>query len=64
MATIQEQIIQKFASVAPPGMQPAANPFVEVINIQTFKDFLLANLYIGAFYFLTYFLVGGNCPLT
>lgn len=28
MTTIQEQIIQKFSSVAPPGMQPALNPFV------------------------------------
>jgi hypothetical protein len=49
--------------VAPPGMQPAVNPFVSVLTINSFSDFLLANLYIGAFYYLTYFLVGGIFPL-
>lgn len=60
MPTIQEQIIQKFSSVAPPGMEPALNPFVSVITIRSFSDFVLANLYVGVFYYLTYFIVGGN----
>jgi hypothetical protein len=64
MATIQELIIQKFSSMAPPGMQAAHNPFVEVISINSLHDFLLATLYIGLFYFLIYFLVGGTPPPT
>lgn len=33
MSTIQELIIQTFASVAPPGMNPAPNAFVSVMEI-------------------------------
>jgi acyl-CoA reductase-like NAD-dependent aldehyde dehydrogenase len=34
-----------------------------IFQLTSFSDFLLANLYIGAFYYLTYFLVGGIFPL-
>ena len=60
MSTIQENIIQKFGSVAPPGMQPAINPFVTVMEIDTFQDFVLANVYVGIFYFFTYIVIGGR----
>jgi hypothetical protein len=60
MASIQSQLISQIGSVSPPGMSPATNPFVSVLNIQSFEDFLLATLYIGIFYYLVYFLVGGK----
>lgn len=60
MATIQEQIIEAFGSAAPPGMKPALNPFVEVINIESFQDFVLANVYVGLFYYSLFFLAGGK----
>ncbi len=60
MATIQEQIIQVFSSAAPPGMKPALNPFVEVINIESFQDFVLANVYVGLFYYSLFFIAGGK----
>jgi len=60
MSTIQEIIIQKFGSVAPPGMQPATNPFVSVMEINTFQDFVLANVYVGIFYYFTYIVIGGR----
>lgn len=58
MSTIQEKIVAAFSQVAPPGMQAASNPFVEVIRIDSWQDFLLANLYIGGFYYALYLVVG------
>ena len=60
MSTVQEQLILAFSSVSAPGMSQATNAFVSVLPIASFHDFLLANLYIGLFYFMTYFLVGGK----
>jgi len=59
MSTIQEIIIQKFSSFAPPGMQAAANPFVSVLNIQTWQEFLLSNVYVGIFHYFNYLAIGG-----
>ena len=58
--TIQEQIIQAARNVSIPGMQPISNPFVEVLHIENFTDFLYANLYVGGFYYLLYLGVGSN----
>jgi hypothetical protein len=60
MTTIQEKIIEAFGSAAPPGMKPALNPFVEVITIESFQDFILANVYIGLFYYSLFFIAGGK----
>jgi len=58
--TIQEQIIQAAQSLHIPGMKPISNPFVEVLHIETFTDFIYANLYVGGFYYLLYLIAGGN----
>jgi hypothetical protein len=60
MTTIQEQIIEAFKQAGPPGMLPADNPFVSVIHIETFKDFLLSNLYIGIFYYSVFLIAGSK----
>lgn len=60
--TIQEQIIQAARNVSIPGMQPINNPFVEVLHIENFTDFLYANLYVGGFYYILYLGVGGTAP--
>jgi hypothetical protein len=60
MPTIQELIIEKFGAVAPPGMKAATNPFVSVMEIETFQDFILANIYIGFFYYITFIAIGGT----
>lgn len=63
MSTLQEIIIQKFGSVNAPGMQPAKNAFVSVMEINTFEEFVLATIYIGVFYYANYFIFGGNISL-
>ena len=63
--TVQETIIELFRSYPIPGMsQPATNPFVSVLEIHTFQDFLLATLYVGVFYYMIYFVIGGNYSFT
>lgn len=64
MTTIQEKVIEAFGSAAPPGMKPALNPFVEVITIESFQDFILANVYVGLFYYSLFFIAGGKYLLT
>jgi hypothetical protein len=61
--TIQEQIIETARSIHIPGMKPISNPFVEVLHIETFNDFLIANLYIGGFYYALYLVGGGMMTL-
>ena len=39
-------------------MQPISNPFVEVLHIETWTDFLYANLYVGGFYYVLYLVAG------
>ncbi len=41
-------------------MKPASNAFVSVLTIETFNDFVLANVYVGIVYYLLYFVVGGK----
>jgi hypothetical protein len=59
MTGIHTQIIEAARSVSIPGMNPIQNPYVEVLHIETFTDFLYANLYIGLFYYALYFVVAG-----
>jgi hypothetical protein len=58
--TIQEQIIETARGIHIPGLQPISNPFVEVLHIESFTDFLVANLYVGGFYYALYLVGGGT----
>lgn len=62
--TIQETVISLIHGQGLPHLQPIDNPFVSVIPIHSFNDFLWAFLYISIFYYSTYFIVGGLLEAT
>ena len=35
------------------------NPFVSVLEINSFQDFLIANVYVGIFHYFNYIAIGG-----
>lgn len=58
-STLQEYVIEAVKGNGLPHLPPIENPFVSVLRIENFDQFLWANLFVGLFYYLTYFIVGG-----
>ena len=62
--TLQEYVISNIKGNGLPYLPPIENPFVNVLPIHNFTEFLWATLFVGIFYYVTYFIVGGILEYT
>lgn len=62
--TLQEYVISSIKGNSLPYLPAIENPFVHVLPINNWNEFIWSSLFVGFFYYLTYFIVGGILEMT